>query len=448
MKKRTIQLIILFASLSLIGIVVTQVFWVKSGYRLKEEQFHNRVDLGLRSVVNQLIRSSNDSVIARMATIRNAGTSCFNTPVSFTDVMDANLLDSLVRSELSWMNIHKDYVYGVFGTESRQFILGPYQGYEDELLESPHWISLECLCKVDPYQLSVFIPNQRSIILSQVLYWLILSISFLLIMVGAFTYSIRSMFQQKKLSQMKTDFVNNMTHEFKTPIATISLASEMLLKPQIHESPDKTKRYAGIIFDENLRLKNQVEQVLKIAMLDKGDFQLKFRRVDVHKILEGAVKNFSLIVKERNGKIRTCFHAGAHFIYADKVHFHNIILNLLDNANKYSPENPEITITTANQDGGILISVADKGIGISKENQKNIFRRFFRVPTGNIHNIKGFGLGLFYVKTMVQAHGGYIEIKSELNKGSRFDLYFPFKSEHLIVTEDEAEESSAQDITG
>jgi two-component system phosphate regulon sensor histidine kinase PhoR len=445
MNKSTIRLIILLASLSLAGIVTTQIFWVSNGYRIKEDQFNNRVDLALKSVVNQLLKSRNDSLRALIAT---SGARCDFSPSCFEDVINGRVLDSLVKSEFSWMNVVDGYVYGVYGADTKKFLFGHIPSYRDELLSSEHQISMQCLCTEDPYFLAVYIPHQESIILKRVILWLIFSILFLLIMAGAFTFSIRSIFQQKRLSQMKTDFVNNMTHEFKTPIATISLASEMLLRPQIHESPEKTKKYAGIIFDENLRLKNQVEQVLKIAMRDKGEYALKFNQVDLHKLLMGAVKNFELIVREREGKIKTCLHAADHVLRADRIHLSNVILNLLDNANKYSPGPPEITITTANQNGEIVLSVADKGIGISKENQKNIFRRFFRVSTGNIHNIKGFGLGLFYVKTMVEAHGGRIELTSELNKGSRFDVYLPVLQESYNVTEDEEEESANQDFAG
>jgi len=236
---------------------------------------------------------------------------------------------------------------------------------------------------------------------------------------------------------MKSDFVNNMTHEFKTPISTISLASEMLLKPQVYSSGEKTKRYANIIYDENLRLKNQVEQVLKIAVLDKGEVKIKRKMVDVHKILENIVKSFKLIMVERKGKIRTSFKATEHMLLADRLHFTNIINNLVDNANKYSPENPEILISTKNVKGGIMICVKDNGIGISSENQKHIFKKLYRVPTGNIHNVKGFGLGLYYVKTMVEAHGGTIDLVSTLDKGSQFDIYIPFNYSNENITDDE-----------
>jgi two-component system phosphate regulon sensor histidine kinase PhoR len=229
-----------------------------------------------------------------------------------------------------------------------------------------------------------------------------------------------------------------MTHEFKTPIATISIASEMLLNPEVHSDPQKAVRYAQIIHSENSRLKSQVEQVLQIAVLDRGEYQLKMRQTDMHKIIEHTAKNFSLIVKKRKGKILLDLKADKYVITGDKDHLTNVIMNLLDNAEKYSSCSPDIRISTRNRNGGLLISVEDKGIGISQENQQHIFKQLYRVPTGNIHDVKGFGLGLFYVKTMVEEHGGTIELTSEVKRGSRFDVFLPFNN--IINDEQEQQE--------
>ena len=225
---------------------------------------------------------------------------------------------------------------------------------------------------------------------------------------------------------MKSDFINNMTHEFKTPIATISLASEMLMKQNIQEDPARTRRYARIIYDENTRLQNHVEQVLSVSLLERGQFSLKKREINVHDVISEAVENFSITIKERDGDIKTHFCATNFMIYADREHLTNVITNLLDNANKYSSGKPWIRIGTQSTDDGLIITVEDRGIGISLENQQLIFRKLYRVPTGNLYNVKGFGIGLYYVKTIVEAHGGHIILKSELNKGSRFDVYLPY----------------------
>jgi len=259
----------------------------------------------------------------------------------------------------------------------------------------------------------------------QMIFPIILSILFLLIMSTSFFMIIRVMFRLKRLSRVKTDFINDMIHEFKTPIATISLASEMLLDSDVNNFPYKTKRYANVIFDENGRLQKQVEQVLQLSVLDKDEFSLKLKEVDLHRIVRKMTEYFSIDVKKRRGTIITELVADQHHLMAYKTHLSNIVSNLIDNAIKYTPESPEIKISTRNENGRIILMVSDNGIGISQENQKHIFKRLYRVPTENLHDVKGFGLGLFYVKTMVEAHMGKIKLTSELNKGTTFILDLP-----------------------
>lgn len=226
---------------------------------------------------------------------------------------------------------------------------------------------------------------------------------------------------------MKNDFINNMTHEFKTPLATISLAVDSINNPVILNNPDKVKRFANIIKQENTRMNGQVEKVLQMAIIDKNDFNLNFTNIDLHDIIEKAVDNIILQIEKKEGEIHTNLKATNHFISGDQTHISNIIYNLLDNANKYSNEKPEIVITTQDVPDGIEIIVKDNGIGISKEAKKHIFDKFYRVHTGNLHDVKGFGLGLSYVKTMTQAHNGKIDVVSELGKGSSFIIVLPTK---------------------
>lgn len=226
---------------------------------------------------------------------------------------------------------------------------------------------------------------------------------------------------------MKSDFVNNVTHEFKTPIATISLASEMLLKPSILGSEEKARKYARIIYDENIRLKNQVENVLQLTVLEKGTFHLKFSTFDLHQLINKTTLNFQLILKESKGKLTLDLQALNPMLHADTMHIENVLVNLLDNANKYSQDKPDIIISTYNRNASVVLVVEDKGIGISTENQKNVFRKMYRVPTGNVHDVKGFGIGLYYVKTIVEAHNGEVSLHSQLGKGSRFEISLPLK---------------------
>jgi len=424
MKKKTIIFIIFLASFSLIGIAVTQLFWVRNALNLKEEQINHRVRIALKSIVNQLSEYKKDTSLIN--SVKNCPHVCTTKAEQNITFINPSFLDSIIKDEFMNLNLHVDYKYGVYRKSDKHFIMGDYKGYADDIVASDHCISLSCLWKPDCYILSIYLLSEKNLLLGNMYGWILLSGVFLIIFVISFSYVMLSLVRQKKLSEMKTDFVNNMTHEFKTPISTISLASEMLLKPRVNESSEKTEKYANIIYDENNRLKNQVEQVLQIAVLDKGNFKLKKKEVNLHEIIGLAVDNFEMLVKQRCGTIITKLDADMATFYADPVHITNIIHNLMDNANKYSPEVPEITITTRNTDKGIILSVEDKGIGISPENQKHIFKKFFRVHTGNIHDVKGFGLGLYYVKTIVEAHGGTIKLYSELKRGTKLEIYLPF----------------------
>jgi two-component system phosphate regulon sensor histidine kinase PhoR len=421
MKRKVIHLIIILTSVSLIAAMTTQLLWVRDVWQLKEDQFNNSVKIALKSVVNQLLTSED---------IAPANEELFD-PVFYNEhfeilsVINPLMVDSLVQAELSCMKLNKDYVYGVFRKVDSVFVMGPYQGFEQQLAHSPNWVSLTCLCRSESYLLAAYFEHQQSLIFSQMAILPIMSGLFLLILIFSFFFTINSMIRQKKVSELKTDFVNNMTHEFKTPIATISVSSEILTQNMVAQSPEKVKKYAKIIFDENTRLKNQVERVLQIAILDREEYNLKMERLDIHQIIEDVVRNFKVHVEERNGMISIEMKANQHTILVDKVHFTNILNNLLDNANKYSSKKPEIIIRTKNIDGKIEISVQDSGIGIRKENLRQIVKKFHRLQTGNLHDTKGFGIGLFYVKTIVEPMGGTLLINSEINKGSTFSLVFP-----------------------
>ncbi len=273
--------------------------------------------------------------------------------------------------------------------------------------------------------LLVQFPSKRNYIMKSLGMMSFSSIGLILLISLCFAYMIHIIFRQKKLSDMKTDFVNNMTHELKTPISTISLASEMLRDSRVAADPDRIQKYAGVIHDENKRLGSHVEKVLQMAVIERGEHKLKLSFLNLHDLVQKAIQKMTLQLEEKGGALQTNFSARYPEAQVDEAHFINIITNLLDNAIKYSNERPEITVSTGDQNGGVLISVADKGIGMSKDAQKRIFEKFYRVPTGNVHNVKGFGLGLSYVKAMVEAHGGNVKFHSELNKGTTFEIFIP-----------------------
>lgn len=273
--------------------------------------------------------------------------------------------------------------------------------------------------------LQVWFPDRQSLVMKNIWLNIFLNIVFLSMVIGAFAYVLLVMSHQHRLGIIKNDFINNMTHEFKTPIATISLATDTLMAST---DPEKIKRFANIIKQENKRMNGQVERVLQMALVDKKELKLNIQELDINQLIEHVVEHFSLQVEQRGGKITTELKASLNIIQGDQTHLSGIIFNLLDNATKYSLEVPDITVKTHNQGSGVIVTVADKGIGISKEARNQIFDKFYRVPTGNLHDVKGFGLGLSYVKAIVTAHGGHIEVKSELGQGTEFLVFLPIRN--------------------
>jgi two-component system phosphate regulon sensor histidine kinase PhoR len=247
----------------------------------------------------------------------------------------------------------------------------------------------------------------------------------LILVVLFFTYAIFVILKQRRLSEIQTDFINNMTHEFKTPLSTISISTDVLLQPSIANNPERLMSYVTIIKDEANRLKNQVERVLQMAKLDKEKIKLSLELHDIHLIIKQAVENLKLTIYNNNGKVNLDLNAAASIAQIDKLHIQNIIYNLLDNAIKYCGDDLVINISTQNIKKGIEIAIQDNGIGIPLESQPYIFDKFYRVPTGNVHDVKGFGLGLNYVKIMTEAHKGNVRIKSESKKGTTIFVWLP-----------------------
>lgn len=290
----------------------------------------------------------------------------------------------------------------------------------------------------DPSYLTIYFPSERNFLFKSMGFMAITSIVLTLIVIFSSSLTLFIIFRQKRLSEMKNDFINNMTHELKTPISTISLASQMLNDPGIPVEMKNVSHIGKIIEEESKRLGYQVEKVLQTAIFNRGRLKLKLKPVNVDQLIEKAVDNFKIQLNNRGGRLELDTNAGETTIQADEMHITNVIVNLLDNALKYSGDNPEVKITSKTTSRGVKVYVKDNGIGISKENQKRIFERFYRVSTGNIHNVKGFGLGLSYVKKIIDAHEGKISINSELNKGSTFSFFIPFNRKEKI-TEDNNE---------
>jgi len=273
--------------------------------------------------------------------------------------------------------------------------------------------------------ISVYFPGERANLRKSMGIMGGSSLLITLFIIIMFSLALYIIFKQKRLSEMKNDFVNNMTHELKTPISTISLASQMLNDRSIPDAQKNLDQISRIIQAESKQLGYQVERVLQMAIFDHGQLKLKSEEVDIHDLIENVAQNFLLQMDKRGGKLEFLPEAEQAEVKGDPMHLTNVISNLLENAMKYTGRTPEITISTSNEAGMFVFSVADNGIGIGKEDQKRIFDKFYRVPTGNVHNVKGFGLGLSYVKLIVEQHGGKILLKSEANKGSRFNIHLP-----------------------
>lgn len=338
--------------------------------------------------------------------------------------LDRQTLDTLLKKELRSRGISIPYQYGV--KNSSNMIFSSFAvNYTPELLKKAYKVLLfPNDLQPQNHFLYVYFPDTQGFILRNMWSVFLSSVLLFLAVGGVFYSSISTMLKQKKLADIKNDFINNMTHEFKTPISTISLAVEVMKDSDVKKDNVKMNRYLNIIQDENRRLGTQVEKVLQMALLDKGEVKLRLDSVDIHETIEQVLTNLSVQIEQKNGIVNLELEADNSEIVADEVHLTNIIYNLLDNANKYSPENPEITIRTENVGNLLKISISDKGIGMTKDQVARIFERFYRVPTGNLHDVKGFGLGLSYVKKMVELHNGQIVVESKLGEGSKFEIIF------------------------
>ena len=455
-------------SVALIGLMIIQSYWIKNTITVKEAVFVRDVNAAMSNVVQKLERieatnqikardelykerqdwlNSLDSTSRAMAessqstgdwvrdmmmqksliaqdVFRGMINSLRNMPIEKR--IDPVILDSLIHSELKARAINTEYEFGVFSPIRNLMPIQKTGKYPKELLHNSFSIPLfPSDMFTNPDYLMLYFPHEKKFLISQLRDTLFVSIFLVLVIIFSFYYTVMTVFRQKKLSEMKNDFINNMTHEFKTPISTISLACEALKDKDIAKSGALYDSYISMIDEENSRLGSMAERILQSARLEKDKIVLNKEEVDVHEIILEAMKNIQLQVANKGGKIITQLNAGKHILQADRVHLTNVVFNLLDNANKYTPQNPEIVIKTENSYSGIIISIKDNGIGISKSNQKKIFEKLYRVPTGNIHNVKGFGLGLSYVKAIVEAHGGKISLESELNKGTKFIITLP-----------------------
>ena len=407
-----------------IPVIQINPLWVREQDRKKSERRFNEVKKMLEadSMLNVQKGSSKSQVIENLADEYQKS----NEPLAKR--LSPFWIDSLLRFELHNRGIFSPFNYSVstFNSDSLIFSSAMYAEEATSSLQANTYqvpiFSKEVIN--DPGRIRISFPKKNSLILAKMTVTMATSGGLLFILILCFGYTIFSILKQKKVSEMKMDFINNMTHEFKTPVSTIMIASEALKDREIVEDKSRVARLANIIFEENQRLGSHIERVLNIARIEKNDFRLDIKQVDVNEMVTTVLDSMELKLQKHHVVANLNLKAENAVIEADELHFSNVLYNLIDNAIKYSPEVPEITISTYNKNNQVVISVADKGIGMNRDQQAKIFEQFYRIPTGNLHDVKGFGLGLSYVNTIVKRLNGTISVKSEKEKGSEFELKF------------------------
>jgi two-component system phosphate regulon sensor histidine kinase PhoR len=412
-------MVIILAAISIAGIIFTQIYWVRRALDIHENQFYRDVSASLRNVAGKIFEinktpSPSNNPVDQVSS--NYFTVTINGPI------DASLLEFLITTEFEKRNVTADFEYGIYDCSEQCMVGGNYISPKKgkKVSNFPSTPKL----KNDGYYFAVHFPTVQANLISQMGIWGFSSIV-MVVVIFFFVYSLFVILKQRRLSEIQKDFINNMTHEFKTPISTIAISTGVLKDPSIVHTPERLLNYATIIENETHRLKQQVERVLQMARLDKEDIGLKKEEVNIHELILDAVKNISPSLHTKEGTIDLALNASASKAQVDKLHFTNVFFNLLDNAIKYNRHEPKITISTRNSNNRLLVSVSDNGIGISADHLRKVFHKFFRVPTGNIHDVKGFGLGLNYVKLILEKHEGKIMLESELGKGSTFTIEVP-----------------------
>jgi two-component system phosphate regulon sensor histidine kinase PhoR len=442
-----INAVVFLGIVSLASILVVQMVWIKRTVAIQQtsiaiqekedslnlKQFAEQAHIALRNVLERISDQKEDRSDLYGA-VKQLRSNYF--VVDINEELHPYYLETLLKRELYDQNIHQDFQYGIYDCFSDSIVFGNLIKFTKQSGYAPASDSLvgitseKLAWKTDGHYFTVVFPNvvARSVdpVSELISPWIYVSIIVVLVLVF-FGYTINILFRQKRLSEIKNDFINNMTHELKTPISTIGLSSEMILRNDFSNDTEKLKRYASIIFKENKRLETQVERVLNVAKLDQEEVVLKKERLNIHDLLEEAKESFDFNQMEKGGQLT--LHLDAHHVHlqADPVHLTNVIYNLFDNAVKYCSNIPEIHVFTKDSKRGISLEVQDNGLGIKREDIKLIFDKFYRVPTGNLHDVKGFGLGLFYVKRIVEAHGGKIEVKSKLGEGTTFSIWLPYE---------------------
>jgi len=463
---------IVLVTLATTGLMMIQVYWIRDAVTLKQSIFAKDVDHAIRQVIFKIDKTRLEERIIKQRKFYEENLNTLKVYDSLNRVMYYNysninnqtdidkfvqssniankilsdltfsynqqepgnfyyskkaLINTLIAEALKEKDIVTDFEFGIYSPATNSMILQKTGEYPQKLLNESFVFDLAPLASLfsPPNKLLIYFPEVKEYIVSQLWQMLFVSIILFIVIIISFSFSIYTIFRQKRLSEMKNDFINNMTHEFKTPISTIALACEALKDSDIQKTESLYDNYLGIINEENGRLGLMAEQILQTAIIDKGQLKLKKAVNNMHDIIVAAAGSKSMAIESKGGSIKLQLNATNTEVKGDNIHLTNVIINLLDNAIKYCIKAPEIIINTNNNKDLLFIRIQDNGIGISKSNRNKIFEKLYRVPTGNIHNFKGFGLGLSYVKAIVEQHEGKVSVSSELDKGSVFTIQLP-----------------------
>lgn len=401
MKLNRTNLFIAISSLALLIVLIIQVNWILETAKIKEEIFNEKANMVL-SKTAEVLAADEQACIAMEDSV---GTK------------EIRKTDSLFTNYMSYYNLHLDYSFQVKKPTATI--------NENGLKSNVYKKRLDEAASKNGLELNLFLPEKRQFILEEMGKMFITSVVLILVVLIMFWRTIQLLIREKKISEHTTDFLNNMTHEFKTPLTNIALAGKMINKDSGTRQEDKIKHYSAIILEENEKLRLQVEQVLSMTALERGEIPLSKIELDFHELITNSLKYINIQIENKHGILNLNLDATKFIIMGDKTHLTNTLCNLIDNAIKYSNDKPELSIQTSNLDSNLIIKIADKGIGIEQEYHRKVFHKFFRVPTGDLHNVKGFGLGLAYVKKIIELHGGKIDIQSEKGKGTIFTIALP-----------------------
>lgn len=419
MKSSTLRIVVVLAALSIVGITITQVYWVRKAFDLQRSDFDRQVNTALMSVAQQFFELQNTPPPANNP-VEQLSTNYF--VVMLNSDINPSMLEFLLRTEFEKRNIKADFEYGIYDCSQECMVYGKVAAAG--LVKSEPKIESLPKLKNASYYFGVRFPGRELQLINQMGIWTFSSLV-LLVVIVFFTYALFVILRQRRLSEIQKDFINNMTHEFKTPLSTIALSTEVLREQARQNNEVRSLNYTKIIDQETDRMRQHLERLLQVAKLDKADMALKRETIDVHELLHNVITNMQPQFNDKDVDISLALTAANTNINADLHHLTNVFINVFDNAMKYTEVKPFIKVTTIQRGKFILIQISDNGIGIAPEYQTKIFHKFFRVPTGNVHNVKGFGLGLSYVKQVIEAHKGSVNVSSQLSEGTTLNIYLP-----------------------